>query len=82
MEEKHFFKKHDFEEKRIFKKHDFEEKIIFKKHEFDEENIFKKQILKKFLHTKKSRFDSIYPVKSANFAFYVQFWKPWFWRTK
>ena len=73
LKKKKFFKKHDFEEKRIFKKHDFEEKIIFKKHNFEEEKIFKKQTLEKFLHTKKSGFVSVYPVKCANFAFYVHF---------
>ena len=38
--------------------------------------IFKKQFLKKKLHLHtKSIFDSIYPVKFVNFAFYVLFWK-------
>ena len=56
------FKKHDFEEKKIFFKNTILKKKILKKHDFE-----------KSLHTKKSRFDSIYPVKCANFAFYVHF---------
>ena len=37
------------------------------------ENLFlKRRFKKKFAH-EKSRFDSIHPVKYANFAFYVQF---------
>ena len=57
----------------IYNASDFDEKYFFKKHDFEEKNILKKQILIKFLRTKKSRFDSFYPVKWANFAFYVQF---------
>ena len=37
--------------------------------------MFFKQLLKKNFSHKKSGFDSIYPVKSAKFAFYVQFKK-------
>ena len=79
---KRFFKKHDFEENNIFKKHDFDEKFIFKKHDFKEKNILTKQILKKKFAHKKSRFDSFYTVKCANFVFYVQFWKAQFWGKK
>ena len=42
-------------------------------HDFQEKVVFKKQILKNVFHTKKSHFGSFYPIKSAIFAFYVQF---------
>ena len=49
--------------KKFFKKHDFEEIFHLKSHDFE-----KKKFALKF-----SRFDSIYPVKCANFAFDAQF---------
>ena len=70
-----------------WKKHnvlDFEFKILrrvrlwrkmfffFKKHDFEEKIIFKKEILKKN-RTQKTRFDSIYTVKCAIFAFTINF---------
>ena len=44
-----------------------------KKHDFEEKFNFKKQIFGKNVAHQKSRFDSVYPVKCASFAFYVQF---------
>ena len=54
-------------------------KYNFEKRVFQEKINFEKQILRKPLH-KKSRFDPIYPVRCANFAFCVQFLKVRFWK--
>ena len=67
----------NFTTRQIFKKN-----IFFKKHDFDEKINFKQEILEKNVAHKKSRFDSIYPVNCACFAYYVQFYKARFWREK
>ena len=55
-------------------KHDFDEILILRKHDSEGRIIFESRFLKSFAQ-KKSHFHSIYPVKCANFAFYVQFEK-------
>ena len=53
----------------VLKKSKFLRSMIFRK-----KKVFRKHDFEKQLH-KKSRFGSIYPVKSASFAFYVHFQK-------
>ena len=55
----------------IFKIMILKKKILSKSTILKKKNFFKADFEKNFAH-KKSRFDSIYPVKCTNFAFYVQ----------
>ena len=64
----------NFTTRQILKRKNFSKSMIWRK------NIFRKQVFKKTLHTKKLRFHSFHPVKSASFAVYVQFWKGRLWR--
>ena len=57
----------NFNKRQILKNYIVLKSMILKK-----ELILKRRFKKVFAH-KKSRFDSCYPVKRANFAFYVQF---------
>ena len=68
-----FFKPRQFLDLNFYNTSDFEEQNTFREHDFEEKSFLKKQILKKNFAQKKPRFDSIYPVKCANFAVYLQF---------
>ena len=60
------------------KKHDFKKTYFVKKARFSRKKFCQKVDFEKSFAHKKSRSDSIYPVKCANFAFYVHFQKAQF----
>ena len=75
---------------KLYNASDFEEKCFFlKSMVLKKKNVFKKHVFEEKVAHKKSRFDSIYPVKCAKFAFTCYFkkhelkkelfQKAWFW---